>query len=268
MNKKQQTRRWIRLPRPIPDAQLRLFCFPYAGGSSSAYLKWPYILSQPAEVCLVELPGRGDRLRETPVKSMSTLVDALAEAISPWLDKPFAFFGHSMGGIISFELAHALKAQGKPGPVHLFLSGCQPSTSSDRQVPRYKLPDSEFIDELARLGGTPPEVLQNAELLKLLLPALRADFELIEKHEAIHSDPLNCPITAMGGLDDLEVTSEELARWAEATTAEFSIEMFPGDHFFVRSAGTKVMIDILLTLRALCHYQHQLIENSPAHSLA
>jgi medium-chain acyl-[acyl-carrier-protein] hydrolase len=268
MSTKQQASPWIRLPRPSPDAQLRLFCFPYAGGSASMYLKWPYILAPSVEVCLVELPGRGERLREPPLTNMTRLIEGLTGAFSHWLDKPVAFFGHSMGGVISFELAHALRAEGKPTPVHLFLSGCRPPGLPALRDLKYSLPDPQFIDELRRLGGTPPEVLGNAELLSLVLPTLRADFELMERHNSIHTAPLDCGITAMGGLDDPEVTSDDLAHWAEATTANFSIDMYPGDHFFIRSAETKVMIRILLSLRSLCHHQPSQIYNLPTHGLA
>lgn len=264
MNTQRPASNWIRLPRPAPDAQLRLFCFPYAGGSASVYGKWPRIVSPFVEVCLVEPPGRGDRLREAPLTNMSSLIERLMDAFSTWLDKPFAFFGHSIGGVISFELAHALRAEGKPTPMHLFLSACRPPGSNEQQEFRHSLPDSEFIEELRRLGGTPPEVLENAELLNLVLPTLRADFELIEKHNSIRADPLECGITALGGLDDEEVTPEDLSRWAEATTGAFSVDMYPGDHFFIRNAGAEIMISILLALRAVCYYQLSQSDNLPA----
>ena len=155
--------------------------------------------------------------------------------------------------MICYELAQALRARGKPVPAHLFLSGCRPPGRRDPQVLRHVLPEPQFLRELSQLGGTPPEVFQNTELLELLLPVLRADFELIERHEYSHTTPLDCPITALGGLSDPEVTAEDLAQWAAATTAEFSLDMFPGDHFFIRSAQMKVMISILLTLRSSLH---------------
>src|SRR5215213_1931004 len=114
---------WFMSQRPNPRARLRLFCFPYAGGGAAIYRLWPQNLPSEVEVCGAHLPGRGTRLREQPFTGLDALVDAAAEAIAPSLDKPFALFGHSMGAMISFELARRLCDQGRPQPTHLFVSG-------------------------------------------------------------------------------------------------------------------------------------------------
>src|SRR5437763_15337105 len=168
---------WLVSRKPNPRARVRLFCFPYAGGGDSVFRAWQKGLSEAIEVCPVQLPGRGARISEPPFTELSPLVRAAAQALAPHLDKPFAFFGHSMGALICFELARHLRKDGGPQPVHLFVSGrCGPQTP--REPFAGDLPDSEFQEMLRRYNGTPEEVLENRELMELLLPAVRADFAL------------------------------------------------------------------------------------------
>jgi medium-chain acyl-[acyl-carrier-protein] hydrolase len=251
---KPQTDKWIRVFKPEKEARLRLFCFPYAGGSASIYLKWPLLLSPLIEVCAVELPGRGDRLREPPFTNMPALVRTLVEIFSSWSDKPFAFFGHSMGGVIAYELACALQREAKPLPLHLFVSGCgKPGRATDKPI-RYNLPEPQFLQALRELGGTPVEVFDNAELLELLMPILRADFQLIEEHQAAETALLNCPITGLCGREDLEIPIADVEMWDETSAREFSLRVFQGDHFFIKSNETLVVNTVLQTLAQLYPY--------------
>ncbi|HKU75298.1 MAG TPA: thioesterase II family protein [Pyrinomonadaceae bacterium] len=226
---------WLPNHKPRPQSQLRLFCFPYAGGSALTYRKWQDSLPPDIEVCPVQLTGRGSRLRETPFRDHTALVLALAQGLTPYLDKPCAFFGHSMGAIISFELARYLQQENGFEISHLFVSGRRAPQFPRTDPYTFNLPEAEFVEELRRLNGTPSEVLFHPELMNLMLPLLRADFELIETYSYVPGPPLTCPITAFGGLDDEEV-KDVLDPWREQTGGPFSLHMFPGDHFFVNTA--------------------------------
>ncbi len=226
---------WLTLPKPNPRANLRLFCFPYAGGGVHAFRAWADNLPKTVEVCPVQLPGRGARMMEAPFTRMVPLVHAAAEALLPHLDKPFTFFGHSMGALVSFEVARWLRKQGGPEPIHLFVSGCFAPYIPD-PYPLHNLPDPELLEGLRRLNGMPQEALENAELMRLLLPTLRADCTVTETYTYTDEPPLNCPISAFGGLQDHLVGRAHLEAWREQTTASFSLRMFPGDHFFLQTA--------------------------------
>lgn len=236
---------WLGWPKPNPLAQMRLFCFPYAGGSALIYRNWPERLISEVEVCAINLPGRAQRLREAPYTRLSLLVEELAPAVRPFLDKPFAFFGHSMGAMISFELARHLRREQALAPAHLFLSGRgAPHLVKEADTPTFDLPDEEFVRELRRLKGTPQEVLDNPELMQLMIPLLRADFTVCQTYEYRQEPPLDCPITAFGGLQDKEVPREQLEGWREHTSSTFRLVMLPGDHFFLNSQR-EVLLRIL-----------------------
>jgi medium-chain acyl-[acyl-carrier-protein] hydrolase len=223
---------WITCLKSNPHALFRLFCFPYAGGAASAFYTWPDGLPREVQVCPVQLPGRESRLEEPPFTRLSPLVQALARAIRPYLDVPFAFFGHSLGALISFELARRLE----PTPRHLFVSGRRAPQIPDRASPIHQLPEIEFVEEIRRLNGTPEGVLQSAELRQLFLPLLRADFAVHETYVYAAGVPLDCPITAFGGRQDSSVSREALGAWRAQTRRSFTLHMLPGDHFFPHSS--------------------------------
>lgn len=240
--------RWVTIPRPNPQAKLRLFCFPYAGSSASVYRPWVLTLPEPIEVCLIELPGRGMRMNEAALTDLSEIVRAIAIALQPYFDKPFACFGHSMGALISFELARRLRQDQHCQPLHLIVSGRQAPQVPDTKPPLHNSTDSELRDTLRRFNGTPAEILDNSDLMQLLLPVLRADFKALENYRYVPAAPLQCPITAIGGLHDPEVDVETLEAWREQTAAAFSLQVFPGDHFFLhheQSALVKTLTDQL-----------------------
>jgi len=226
---------WITCPSPKPQASLRLFCFPYAGGGALSFRSWGAHLPA-VEVCPIELPGRGMRLKEAPFTRLVPLAEAVVEALLPYLDKPFAFFGHSMGALISFEVARRLRRNQTRNPVQLFVSGHRAPRWPDPDPPIHILPEAEFLGELRRLNGTPEAVLANHELMQLLLPVLRADFAVLETYCYEPTSPLECPIAAFGGLHDPDVTCEMLEAWRQETRSDFSLQMLPGDHFFLHTA--------------------------------
>jgi medium-chain acyl-[acyl-carrier-protein] hydrolase len=235
---------WIKKIRQNPNAALRLFCLPYAGGWSQIYRPWINHLSSDIELCLIDLPGRGLRLNEAPIVNLSALVEEIAINIHTYLDRPFAFFGHSMGALLSFELVRLLRQQGYPAPRHLFVSGHRaPHLMLDR-IPIHNLPEHEFIEEMRRLEGTPEAVLANAELRELVFPALRADFQAIETYQYRHCEPLDCPITVFGGLQDIGVDIVALEGWRQYTTKKFGLQLFKGNHFFLHEARSLILQEI------------------------
>lgn len=222
--------------RQAPQPALRLFCFPYAGGSAVIFHKWAANLPDSIEVCPIYLPGRGHRSKEKAFTDIDRLVEATAESILPSLAKPFVFFGHSMGALICFELARYLHKNHQPEPLHIFVSGRSAPQLQTHERITYNLPDDEFISELRRLDGTPPEVLEHSELLAIMIPILRADFELTQRYDYKPEPPLDCSISALGGLEDYDVTKTQLESWHEQTTSRFALHLFPGNHFFLNTA--------------------------------
>jgi medium-chain acyl-[acyl-carrier-protein] hydrolase len=226
---------WFAVNKPNPQAALRLFCFPYAGGNHTLFHNWSRHLPSTVELCAAQLPGRGSRLRERPFTSLPPLVESLGQAIVPLSEKPFAFFGHSMGASIAFELARYLRRERGVSPQHLFVSGRRAPQVPKDEPPIYNLPQDEFIEELRRLDGTPTEVLEHPELMALMTPLLRADFSIVDTYEYTPDAPLDCGITAYGGLQDNEVSREKLEAWREQTRGRFTLRMLPGGHFFLQS---------------------------------
>lgn len=192
----------------------------------------------------MQFPGRERRLSERPFTQLPLLVQTLAEVISSELTKPFAFFGHSMGALISYELAQELRRREQPGPFHLFVSGHRAPQLPDLAAPIHALPRNEIVRELKQLNGTPEAVLRHDELIDLLLPTLRADLELCETYAYAEQTPLACPISAFGGLQDAKVSREALDAWQEQTYSSFTLKMFPGDHFFLHDAKVALLSTI------------------------
>ena len=232
---------WFTFPRPNPKAKLRLFCFPYAGAGTNIYHRWSSLLPQDVEVCLVHLPGREHRLRERPFQQMSSLVTALERPLLPYLDKPLAFFGHSMGALVSFEMARQLRRRYDVVPARLFLSGCRAPEYVSLYPAIHKLPDAEFVDHLRRLNGLTGPMAQTTQLVNLMMPTIRADFKVWDTYSYATEDPLDCDIAAYGGFDDYEVGCEYLEAWRHHTTGRFSLHMFRGGHFFVHSSESLVI---------------------------
>ncbi len=226
---------WVICPQPNPQANLRLFCFPYAGGSSVVFRTWTNHLLSNVEVCAVEYPGRGRQIKSAPLTRLEPLVEAIAPVVIPYLDKPFAFFGHSMGGLVSFELTRLLRSKYSIAPFHLFISARRAPQIPLTKPPLHVLSDSNLQDELRSLNGTPKAVLESMELMQMFLPILRADFAVLETYIYTQKQPLECPITVFGGLQDQEVSHEDLQAWQEQTKAAFSLHEFNGDHFFIHS---------------------------------
>ena len=225
---------WVSTWALQKTANFRLFCFPHAGGNSSLFTGWPDLLPQNASLLPVQLPGRQERIRERAIDRMSELVNAIADGLAPLLNGTFVFFGHSLGGLISFELARHLRHKGQQEPAALFLSGCRgPHIPLNRPM-LHLLPDNEFIDVLQkRYDGIAPQIAAEKELMQLLLPTIRADVKCFETYEFHSASPLACPISVFGGSQDNQVSVADLNAWRQHTTGQLSLRMYPGDHFYV-----------------------------------
>lgn len=232
---------WIRSTPSKARACLRLFCFPHSGGGASFYRRWGDSIGEDIDVCPVQLPGRENRRSEPPFTQYTPLIETLADAFTPYMDMPFALFGHSLGALLSFGLARELRRRGKPGPVHLFVSGRQAPHIPRQERSIAALPDEEFLKEIRRFHGTADEILLNAELMELFFPLLRADFSIYESFVYASEPALDCSITAFGGSEDSEVSVASLMAWREHTARAFELHQFPGGHFFLLDVETQLL---------------------------
>ncbi|MGW7004369.1 thioesterase II family protein [Streptomyces sp. NPDC054933] len=223
---------WIRRFHPNPDAGARLVCFPHAGGSASFYFPVSQALADRVDVLCLQYPGRQDRRREACIDDMGRLADEVAEVLRPWLDRPVAFFGHSMGALLAFEVA--LRAEKKLGtsPIRLFASGRRaPSTLRNETV--HQRDDEGILAELKLMSGTDARILGEDEILRVILPAIRSDYKAVETYQAEPGAVVTCPVDVLVGDDDPKTTIEEARAWQEHTTADFDLRVFSGGHFFL-----------------------------------
>lgn len=242
---------WVQRFSPRPACELRLICFHHAGVGAAVYRPWALQMPAEVEVCAIELPGRGSRLREAPLDSVQKIVTELLQGLQPELDRPFVFFGHSMGAVLAFEAAIALAAAGHAVPDHLFVSGRRPPCVPDPWPPLSELPDADFVAEVnRRYGGIRPELLQHPDVMELLLPALRADIRALDRHPAqAVQHILPCPITALGGDADAMTPASHLEAWRPLTAAGFTAKLYRGDHFYLDARRGEVLADIAAALR-------------------
>lgn len=241
---------WATCPRPMQHAALRLFCFPYAGGGSAIFRDWAHALAPAIEVWTVQLPGRERRIAEPPIASIGGLVDALHEGLGASLAGRYAFFGHSMGALLCFELARRLRQSGRDGPAGLIVSGFRAPHLPDERPPISELPLPAFVAELRRMNGTPAGVLEHDELLALVLPALRADFCAVEGYRYQSQASIACPVFACGGRTDPHISWDDLNAWREHTSGAFGMQLFDGDHFYLQSQRDALFATLLQQLTA------------------
>lgn len=237
------TNRWI--ADKNADGEVRLFCFAHAGGGSSFFRPWMKPLAPEIAVTPVVLPGREARWREPAYTSMELLIEPLCDAVMPFIDRPFALFGHSMGAVVAYEVARQLTFNPLGPPICLFVSARRAPHLSAQRPPIYNLPTDQFLAQIEQLNGTSSSILRESALLQALLPSLRADFELNDTYSPLLKARLSLPISAfVGGCDQL-VGAGEMRRWGELTTGEFSLRIFDGDHFYL--AGDRP--DVLAAIR-------------------
>ena len=241
---------WLHCPQPLESPTLRLFCLPHSGGSPALFRQWPQALPPTIEMVAVQLPGRGIRFRESPYQRLAPLVQALLAALRTDLtDVPFAFFGHSLGALLAFELTHALRVEGLQ-PAALFVSACHAPHLLPTGEQLHTLSRPDLLQELKGINGTPPELFAEEELLDLILPALRADMAVYETYTYQPHAPLSCPLIACGGREDSRVTPRQLEAWREQAAGHFELHLFAGDHFYLNGARPQLaqLIDRTLAL--------------------
>lgn len=235
-------------PKAVFNPRLRLFCFPYAGGSASIYHNWPVNLPADIELVAVQYPGHATRLRESPCRQLNLILDDVERSIPSLCDRPFAFFGHSMGATVAFELTRRLAASGKQLPRHLFLSARSAPQLAPVKPAIHALSDEEFVDAMREMNGTPSELLEHRELMEMMLPIIRADFQALETWPYQPSLPFDVPISVFGGIADDGVPLANLDAWANQTTGRFKRHMFPGDHFFLHQHHAAILNIVSRTL--------------------
>jgi surfactin synthase thioesterase subunit len=211
---------------------MRLFVFPHAGGAAEQFSRWTRLIAPDIELSFVQYPGRSSRYREPAIDSMEPMVCRLAEALQPLFDRSYAFFGHSMGALIAYELARRIEGRHR-GLARVFLSGCAAPQRMQPFVRVGAMNDEQLIEFLAEMGGTPTGVLEHPELLALLIPFMRSDFQLFETYEFRPGPPLNTPLSLCFGYSDPETEPGDAARWCQLTTAGCETRWFEGNHFFL-----------------------------------
>lgn len=230
-------------------APLRLYCFSYAGGNAMGWLDWQGALAPHVEIRAVQLPGRGDRFVDTPLTDFDELIDTLADVLRADDDgRPFAFFGHSLGALVAFELARTQARLGRPLPLHVIVSGCAAPRHRPPREGLHLLDDDALIRRLRELNGTPRAVLDHRELMAVLLPTIRADMALVDDYTYRAGPPLPVPLTVFAGRADDHDTPAQVEGWSVETRAGCATHWFDGDHFFIHGARDAVLACLLAAL--------------------
>jgi medium-chain acyl-[acyl-carrier-protein] hydrolase len=234
---------------PRPQARHRLVCLPFPGGAASGFLPWVDLLPADVELSAVQLAGREDRFGEQPRNTVAEIVAEIVHSFEHDAGPPLAFFGHSGGALLAYEVVRALRASGHRQPVRLFVSAEPPPDAPRTEAQLHQLNDKEFSARIRSRGGTAPEILANEELMELILPTLRADFTWYETYEWTPSDPLDCPVTAFASPTDPIVDLPEVRGWSAHTTGDFEFCEIVGGHYFVLDAMPELVARIVDTLQ-------------------
>lgn len=227
---------WFIFPDPKPNAKVRLFCFHCAGSNAALFSPWAKQLGPDQELIAVQLPGRGTQFGKPLLTDMNSVISYLSDAIQPYCDRPFVFFGHSLGALIAYELAHKLKTL----PECLVVAGRSPPHYASNRL-TYHLPDKMFIEFIKEYNGIPIEVLRDEGLMSLFLPILRADFQILETYVYQERVPLPCDLIALGGSEDHMVNPQHMQEWKPYTSGKFDFRLFSGDHFFIKSHHADIL---------------------------
>ncbi len=238
--------RWLRSLRSRQTPRLRLVCFPHAGGAASFFRSWIPLVPDDVELLAARYPGREDRLLEVPAQRMEELVAPLADACAALVGSPLVLFGHSMGAAVAFEVAARLArtTSGSVRPEALFVSGSSgPGMSRPRELSGAS--DEELIKDLVAMSNTNAQALANAELRELLLPAVRADYRLVEHYAAAVPEPLlDIPVVAYYGDRDDHVDENSVNAWSQVTRSTFAARSFPGGHFYLEHHAAPLVADL------------------------
>ncbi|MFI6002704.1 thioesterase II family protein [Streptomyces sp. NPDC051366] len=241
MSKKvEQFEKWVRRRPPAPNSKVRLICLPHAGGSASFYFPVSKELAPAVDVLAIQYPGRQDRRHEPNIPSIPDLADQIFEAVRHLDDLPLALFGHSMGAVLAYELALRMQDAGLPSPVRFFASGRRaPSCHRDDMV--HLGSDAQMVAELRKLSGTDAAMLADPELLEMIMPAIRSDYQAVETYQYEPGRKLDCPVTVLTGDNDPRVSIDEAASWEAHTTGPTELRVYPGGHFFLTDQSADVI---------------------------
>ncbi|MFE9775273.1 thioesterase II family protein [Streptomyces sp. NPDC005931] len=243
--------RWLRRFHAADRAPVRLVCFPHAGGAAGFYHSFSRALSPAVEVVAVQYPGRQDRRSEPALDDIAALTDGIIDALGPILDeRPLALFGHSMGAVLAYETARRLEHEVQTPCALLFASGRR-APSRRREEYTHLKDDDGLVEELRSLDGTDAELLDDADVLRLVLPAVRVDYRAVETYRHRAGPEPSCPVAVLRGADDPKVTREEAEAWRDHTTGLCTLDTFPGGHFFLREAQADVVGVVRARLRPL-----------------
>jgi medium-chain acyl-[acyl-carrier-protein] hydrolase len=231
-------------------AKARLFCFPFAGGSAAVFAGWGEGLKPDIEVWAAQPRGRGSRFRESLHRSVREMVEDYMAVLRDLQDLPYAFYGHSLGGLLAFELARQLHHEGLALPQHLFIGASAPPVLGLLHPQIHHLPDEPFVAAVQeRYSGIPEAVLSEPELMELFLPALKADFAAHETFDRSRVTRVACPITAFAGCEDPVIQPAMMEEWSRHTDAAFRLNSIPGDHFFLSTSREVVLATIRFTMQ-------------------
>ena len=226
---------WITCPKPLPEARVRLFCLPFAGGGASIYRGWAKDLEPAIEVCPIQLPGRENRFSEKAHEHVQTLAPAIANQLQFYLDKPYLIYGHSMGALLAFEVLRILQQKGQAMPETAILGAHRAAHLPPKRQPMSTLDDASFLAKLTTFGGFPDEVLQSQELLQFVLPTLRADFALCDSYPFTPGPALDCPLALIAGRHDQEVNPQDMQPWQTHTLHPARLVTLDAGHFFLKT---------------------------------
>ena len=249
MDSNPQASSWFFCREPEDNASMRLFCFPYSGAGASVFHSWPTAMGKTVEVRTLQLPGRETRYNEARETDIRAVVEKISNAIALYQDKPFAFFGYSLGSLLAFEVCRSLRRQNRPLPLHLFVAAMRAPQTPRVHPPLSPLPDAAFVQKIEQYYQPQGEVWQNRELRDFFLPVLRDDLALSDGYQ-YHDEPaLNCPIDVFAGEQDVGAPLELTRQWAQQTSSHMHFHCYPGGHFFIDNALQEVQSTVLKALK-------------------
>jgi pyochelin biosynthetic protein PchC len=225
--------RWLRSYRRVEQSDLRLVCFPHAGGNANVFHSWGRLLDGRTDLLAVCYPGRQDRVLEPCLDRMAELADRIVAVLVPYLDRPLALFGHSMGASVAYEVALRLESRYGFAPAALLVSGHGAPHVCAVELDPDTADDEYLLGRIGALGEVDPAVLRSAKLRELIMPALRADLRMLYRYLPAEPRKLDTPIAAYLGTEDPTCTPEGVRAWADLTRGGFELTTFPGDHFYL-----------------------------------